>query len=298
MATKTSTAIVRSQKERVLALMQDIQDVYPSLFPTANLTEAEAYALAMVGEMQGLDPLNKEIYYLKKTDRDGVTTAIGVMPGIRGLRKHARNQIRFEGGRSANYWIDFERILDQPTKDILGAGEQDLVIVARMRDSVTMRQYLEMRQLVFGNDRSWTDLLKLAREDAADMNKIREAIEDNAAAILGKPPVTIGVGIVKSSEYAWDNGKIARPLKLKSGQSAAYMCDIRAERRAIYKRFDLVKIYGKFENTDAEDLIEEADYADVDAQEEEPAPEGGAQPEPEATRTEADILDELGYGKK
>ena len=142
--------------DEIVEIQGRIQSTYTSLFPnSALLTNEEAFALAQVGYMQGLDVFNKEIYYLK--GKDG--KSIGVMPGIRGLRKHAHRQIRYEGGRSANFWFEFFSVIDREEKSKVGAGDTDLVIKALLRDSVTMGNYLNMRQSIFGNRNGWMDLL-------------------------------------------------------------------------------------------------------------------------------------------
>lgn len=273
--------------EEITALKLRIEQTYPSMFPgSAKLSSDEAFALAQVGHLQGLDVFNKEIYYLKQT-KNGEVKSIGVMPGIRGLRKHAHRQIRYEGGRSASYWIDFVRIEDPTEKEKIGVGPTDLVTKAILRDTVTMGNYLNMRKQVFGNDRSWTDLLRLAREDGNAQTLVQKAIEDTAALILGNPPISIGYGIVKNFELKKDGQSVVRPLAMNSGQNPYYMAEIRAERRALYKRFDLEKQFGAIVD-DAEILAETVD-AQIDA-EEELAPETT-----EAPRTQAENLQQLGF---
>lgn len=272
--------------EEITALKLRIIQTYPSMFPgSSKLSDEEAFALAQVGHLQGLDVFNKEIYYLKQ-EKNGVVKSIGVMPGIRGLRKHAHRQIRYEGGRSASFWVEFQRVEDVQEKEKVGVGPHDLLTKAILRDTVTMGNYLNMRKQVFGNDRSWTDLLKLAREDGNAQTIVQKAIEDTAALILGNPPIVTGYGIVKNFELKKDGDKIKRPLEMFSGQNPYYMAEVRAERRALYKRFDLEKQFGAIVE-DVETLTEAID-AQVDAEEEHA-------PEVEAPRTQAENLSQLGF---
>jgi len=284
-----STAIQKSQFgeiNEIVDIQGRIQSTWKSMFPgAAVLTNDEAFALAQVGFMQGLDVFNKEIYYLKKIDKEGNPKSIGVMPGIRGLRKHAHRQIRFEGGRSANHWIEFERVADSE-KQSLGVGKDDIVIRAILRDSVTMGNYLKMRKEIFSNDRSWADLLKLARQDGDAIELVRQAIEDSSAATLGKPPVFIGYGIIKKFEIKVDGTSIS----MYSGQNPYYMAEIRAERRALYKRFDLEKQFGAI-MPDAEYEAEILD-AQVEAEEENAPEESGA------PRTKEQNIQQLGFESK
>jgi hypothetical protein len=275
--------------EEIMEIQGRIQSTYTSLFPnSALLTNDEAFALAQVGYMQGLDVFNKEIYYLKQ-EKNGVVKAIGVMPGIRGLRKHAHRQIRYEGGRSANFWFEFFQIFDKDEKAKVGAGDTDLVIKGLLRDSVTMGNYLKMRRDIFGDRNSWADLLKIAKEDGDAIANVTKAIEGQSAAILGAPPIITSYGIVKNYELKKDGQNLVRPLQMVNTQNPYYMAEIRAERRGLYKRFDLEKQFGAITN-DVEDIVEAMD-GEIDAAEE-VIPETPASNE---TRTKEQNLNELGF---
>lgn len=272
--------------EVIADIQNRIQSTYTSLFPnSALLTNDEAFALAQVGYMQGLDVFNKEIYFLKTQ-----TKSIGVMPGIRGLRKHAHRQIRYEGGRSANFWFDYVLIIDKEEKARVGAGDTDLVVRASLRDSVTMNNYLSMRQSIFSNHSSWKDLLKLAQQEGDAVSIVQKAIEESAKSILGNPPIITSYGIIKNQELKHDGNNLVRPLQMTNTQNPYYMAEIRAERKALYKRFDLEKQFGAIIN-DAEDMAEVLE-GQVEA-DEELAPE----PIKDIThKTTAQNLAELGFG--
>jgi hypothetical protein len=281
--------------EEVTALKMRIVQVYPSLFPgSQQLTDAEAFALAQVGTMQGLDVFNKEIYYLKQEKWDPETRrkevkSIGVMPGIRGLRKHAHRQIRYEGGRSATFWIEYQQIIDKEEKTLVGAGDFDFVVKATLRDTVSMGNYLNMRQMIFSNHSSWKDLLKLASSEGDAVATVQTAIENTAKAILGNPPIIVSYGIVKNAELKKDdNKKLVLPLQMFSGQSPLYMAEIRAERRALYKRFDLEKRFGAI--VDDAELEAEAIDAEIEATEDQ-TPEAVT----EEPRTREQNISQLGF---
>ena len=212
------------------------------------------------------------------------------MPGIRGLRKHAHRQIRYEGGRSANFWFDYVLIIDKEEKARVGAGDTDLVVRASLRDSVTMNNYLSMRQSIFSNHSSWKDLLKLAQQEGDAVSIVQKAIEESAKSILGNPPIITSYGIIKNQELKHDGNNLVRPLQMTNTQNPYYMAEIRAERKALYKRFDLEKQFGAIIN-DAEDMAEVLD-GQVEA-DEELAPE----PIKDIThKTTAQNLAELGFG--
>jgi len=149
-----------------------------------------------------------------------------------------------------------------------------------------MGNYLKMRKDIFGSDRSWGDLLKLAKSEGDSVAIVQRAIEDSAASILGKPPVFIGYGIIKKYELKIDNLNVV----MFSGQNPFYMAEIRGERRALYKRFDLEKQFGAI-IPDAELETEFID-AQVEADEEQ-APEDTGVPRSAETN-----LKDLGFTPK
>lgn len=283
---------VYGNKADLQELSTRILESYKSLFPgAATLTVEEAFALAQVGHIQGLDVFNKEIYYLKQV-RNGETKSIGVMPGIRGLRKHARRQIRYEGGRAANFWFDFVQIIDREEKARAGAGESDLVVKGFLRDTVTMQAYLSMRQTIFSNLSSWGDLLKLSREDSNAVGAVSKAIEESAKEILGPPPIIVSYGIIKTFELKKDGDKIARPLVMVNGQNPYYMAEIRAERRGLYKRFDLEKSFGTYDD----ESVQIAEAIDAEIEEAETIEEPAAPAAPDTgRRTLQQNLSTLGF---
>lgn len=286
----TQSAIVL-RKAEIENLQEEIQANYLALFPNAaKLTAGEAKALAQVGLSQGLNVFNKEIYYLKQV-KDGVEKAIGPMPGIRGLRKHAHRQMIYEGGAGASYWIQYQQVTDPQEKDRAGAGATDLVIRGELRDTVTMTAYMKIRSMIFVNLSSWGDLLKISSDASGDVNAVRRAVEDVALESLGKPPVVISYGIVKTYELKKEGQNIARPLQMTNGQNALYMAEIRAERRALYKRFDIEKTFGSL---DAEAEVEKMDSEFIDGEfSEDYQPEDKHQEQKE--RSQSQDLRDLGF---
>ena len=175
----------------------------------AKLSDDNALALAAYSRLHGLDPFNGECYFLvreKKNDRGEVVgrEELGVYPGIRGKRKVAKQQLsRFDP--QATYKIDYLVV----GSDAVGlkplAGEIALVIEAQLRDTVSTSAYL-------------AEFYKL-QSLKADGDLIR--------AVLGKPPVWTGFGIVKTSEL--------RYIKM----SPMALAKKRAESDATNQRFDL-----------------------------------------------------------
>jgi len=202
---------VYGNKEGIVELQKRIIRLLPSLMPQSErLSHDEALALAQVAYLHGLSPFNQEIYYLK--GKEG--RSLGVMPGIRGYRKAARRQL----GERESYWLDFvpcnaqdAGIIDDP---------RAIAIKCILRDSITMGRYLAMSK----------EVASIYRAQTVGDNSPLIGWKDELHDILGKPPVFIGYGIVRSTEF--DRMKTAR-------LSVNHQAEIRAERQALRLRFDL-----------------------------------------------------------
>lgn len=254
-------------RDEVKELQARIITMMPSLMPNASLlTPIESMALAQVALAHGLSPFNNEIYYLKAGEKN-----LGVFPGIRGYRKAAHRQMRREGG---SYWLS-EPMHVSPVE--YGGDAGDLCTVYELRDSVTMGEYLKLRTMIFQMNHLPDNILKMAKEDGEALTILRNMIEQTALEILGKPPVTFGVGIVKKFE-------IENRLK-KAGLSPTHISAIRAERAALRKRFDLDLVFGG-----NDEMWREADALDVETEviEDETA-------KAETPKTADQLVKELGY---
>lgn len=265
--TKEIATIPFGTRDEVKELQARLVNMLPTLMPNAaQLTHDEAMSLAQVALAHGLSPFNNEIYYLKSGDRN-----LGVFPGIRGYRKAARRQIRRDGG---TYWMSEPMLVDARKH---GGEEGDICTVYELRDSVTMGAYLKLRGMVFEINRLPADILKMAKEDGEAMTILKNMIEQTALELLGKPPVTIGVGIVKKYE--------AENRIKKAGLSPTHISAIRAERAALRKRFDLDLVFGGSDETWQEVDAIDATVENIDAE----------AAKTDAPRTEKQNLKELGF---
>lgn len=91
-----------------------------------RLNEGEALALAQGAISHGLDPFNGEIWFIP---------GAGLMAGIKGLRKAARQQIR------GNFWTEFEEIVDPDQRQRLMIPDDALAFRCILRDSETILAY-------------------------------------------------------------------------------------------------------------------------------------------------------------
>jgi len=226
----TESSITKSQSVVNLITNADIEAArkIKMLLPYgAKLTDDNALALAAYSRLHGLDPYNGECYYLvreKKNDRGEVVgrEELGVYPGIRGKRKVAKQQLsRFDP--QATYKIDYLVVGPDAVGLKPAAGEIALVIEAQLRDTVSTSAYL-------------AEFYKL-QGMKADGDLIR--------AVLGKPPVWTGFGVVKSTEL--------RYIKM----SPMALAKKRAESDATNQRFDLPFADDALADDLAPDLIAE-----------------------------------------
>ena len=128
-----------------------------------KLNENQALALAQGAIAHGLDPFNGEIWYIPGS---------GLMAGIKGLRKAARQQI------DGSFWTEFLEITDPDERNLYLIPDKALAFKCIIRDSETIRTY--------------SDGWKRLKEDGVPV----EIIPD----VLGKRPYSTGVGYIKDGE--------------------------------------------------------------------------------------------------
>jgi hypothetical protein len=167
-----------------------------------------------------------------------------------------------------------------------GGENDDICVVYELRDSVTMGEYLRLRQMIFESNRLPADILKLTQKESEAITAIQEAINQSALSILGTPPIVRGVGIVKRYEA---EGRIK-----SAGLNPIHIAKIRAERAALRLRFDLDLVFGGNDET-----WQETELIDIQAEavEDETAhkdSEGSKQYPRE--KAEQQALKELGFG--
>ena len=200
------------------------------LLPYGNkLTDDNALALAAYSRLHGLDPFNGECYFLVRDKKDQQGNVIGreelgVYPGIRGKRKLAKLQLQSidpEGSYRIDYLIvgpDAVGLKPQP-------GEISVVVQAELRDSQSTARYI-------------ADTIQLSKA-GIDTDTIK--------AIMGKPPVWTGYGVVKQSEV--------RYIK----QTPIVLAKKRAESDATNQRFDLPFSDDALADDIAPDIVNEQD---------------------------------------
>ena len=147
-------------RDTVRELQERLQIMIPG---GAKLGKAELTALAQGAILHGLDPLNGEIWYISGS---------GLMIGVKGLRKKAREQVK------GNFWIDFREITNMEERTRLRIPIGALAFEARLFDSENIRAYVDAVGQMTKAGIPW------------------EGVKD----ILGDKPYTSGYGILAAGE--------------------------------------------------------------------------------------------------
>ena len=161
LATRKETRIAPwGDRAEIREIAQRVQLMAPG---AKKLSENEALALAQGAVAHGLDPFNGEIWFIPGS---------GLMTGIKGLRKAAKNQI------TGNYWPEFSEITDPDERARLFIPKEALAYRCLIRDSDTIRAYSE----------AWKHLAE---------NKVPVKV---IPTLIGEKPYTEGVGYYEVGE--------------------------------------------------------------------------------------------------
>lgn len=160
---------VYANKEDVKDLATRIQNTLPVMPGAKGLDGGESLALAQIALAHGLDPFNGEVWHLKNKQGQ----SLGIMVGIKGLRKSARRESARD---DSTYWIDFIRVEPSKYDEI----EPTVVWECQLRDTTTVQAY------------------------AKSIHEMTDAgiPYGEAQSMLGGAPVSIGVGIATPSEHS------------------------------------------------------------------------------------------------
>jgi hypothetical protein len=246
--------LVTSELDQKLAALYKKQLPYGE-----HLSDDAALALATFTRAHDLDARNGEAYFMIKPIKDPDNNweivgyeEMGVYAGIKGVRKLANRQLR-EVDPQAHYTTEFTK--STPEACGLKHKAKDIVLVMRceLRDSVSMGRYI-------------VNVTKLVSQ--AGYTK------QEAEALLGKPPIWVGYGVVTHKELRWIS---MTPLALANK---------RAESDASRQRFSLPFATEGL----AEDL--QAEIAASVMNQKAEAPEVQV-----VHRDPDEILGELGYGE-
>jgi hypothetical protein len=156
--------LYQQEHEAVQRMRETLQKLMPG---GTKLNPDEAEAVAHVAVQHKLDPFNGEVWGLKGNNGKWY----GVMVGIKGLRKHARQQMRDLDG---SYWTTLMRV--DPAK--YSAAKHCIVYECHLYDTQNTQAYTHA---------------------VHDLREAGVPYED-VIAMLGKSPKVVGVGIFTPGE--------------------------------------------------------------------------------------------------
>lgn len=163
----TQLATVANQTLQVWGTRDDVRELTERLqlmLPGGkNLNPNDVRALAQGAVAHGLDPLNGEIWMIPGR---------GLMIGVKGLRKKAREQVQ------GNFWIEFREITNAEERSRYGIIAGALAFEARLFDSENIRTYTEAVSMMTKAGIPW------------------DAVKE----MIGSKPYTSGVGVLKPTE--------------------------------------------------------------------------------------------------
>lgn len=135
-----------------------------TMLPGADkLNAGQRLALAQGALAHGLDPFNGEIWMIPSR---------GLMIGVKGLRKKAREQVK------GNFWCEFVEITDADYRRRQRIPDAALAYECRLFDSENLRTYAETCERLLKAGIPW------------------EAVEK----MVGAKPYTVGIGVLLAGE--------------------------------------------------------------------------------------------------
>jgi len=206
------------------AELKDLGGRIKAMMPGGQVyTDQEAMGLAQLCLAHDLDAFNGEAWLIKVRGESR-----GMMVGIKGLRKHAKNQSPYWGLGGADRIGGFRRILDPAELELYKATPKDIVYELVIVDKERVSE--------------WIDLVKKMMDAGLDPS------------VIGDCPTTVGIGVWKQGEST----------KMQPNQAAMY----RAERDAIRRRFDVnFAVRGlDVQIADATDEVDEAEHINGDVE--------------------------------
>lgn len=167
MATEQAVAIRSSGAMAAWASRDEVRELDSRLammLPGADkLNTGQRLALAQASLAHGLDPFNGEIWMIPGR---------GMMIGVKGLRKKAREQVK------GNFWTEFVELADPDARRRMRIPEGALAYECRLFDSENLRTYANTCEQLLKAGIPW----------------------DAVSKMVGSKPYTPGVGVLKAGE--------------------------------------------------------------------------------------------------
>lgn len=160
--TKTNGAGMAAWGDRgdVRELDTRLQQMLPG---ADKLNQGQRLALAQGSLAHGLDPFNGEIWMIPGR---------GLMIGVKGLRKKAREQVK------GNFWCEFIELTDPDYRKRQRIPDAALAYECRLFDSENLRTYAETCERLLKAGIPW----------------------DAVSQMVGSKPYTVGIGVLAAGE--------------------------------------------------------------------------------------------------
>jgi hypothetical protein len=189
----------------------------------AGLSADQRWVLAQFSLSLGLNPFLGEAHYITADYAGGPE---GPFVGIAGRIRKSQEQLKREGGNSATMRYEFRALTDEEKIMYLiptGAVAQ----LCELRDDVTMNAYVENLK---GVQFVFEAVCKM--QPNADPIRIVEQI-------IGKRPVTVGIGYLTEFEAKGVNAKKSGEAKTRNHYPVVEKAQKRALNAALKKRFHI-----------------------------------------------------------
>lgn len=200
-----------------------------------KLTPTEAYALAQIALVHGLDPWNGEVWALK--DKEG--NSLGVMVGIKGHRRAAKKELE-KHDPEAVYFLTFERLRSDECIEF-GYSEKAIGYACMLRDNVSFD--------------AWVRMMTSAKAAGLDNDACYQA--------AGKHPVVIGYGFFDADgEFPATKGTKPRP-----GSVAMRRAEADALKRRFSLPFEFAEQLDAMDDEQIEPTAQDEEYLEAEAAE-------------------------------
>lgn len=188
--TTTTGLTVWGSRDEVRELNARLTTMALSLPGGARLDRQSILALAQASIAHNLNPLNGEIWIIPGS---------GLMIGIKGLRKKAREQL----GEGGNFEVSYRLIVNAEEKAALNIPAAAIAYEATLTDSVSIETYVQQNERLLTKGMPW----------------------EKVAEMMGPRPCSKGIGFALPTE--------------KSKMGTAQLAMKRAEAHVIKQKFDV-----------------------------------------------------------
>lgn len=240
----STVLMVADNEEQIVLATRKLMRLAPG---GSKLNKEDAGLLAVASFLTGLNPWNSEIYMTRQ----------GIMIGVAGVRRKAKEMLMYESGNAAdNFHVDFQPAVAGVDTDF---EDGDIAYVATITDDASTRTWRK-------HVKSFIDMAKGLGMDGGE-------VWDKSVALAGPRPSVSAVAVVRKGEQFGQSGQ--------DKWDRHERCKKRAEKWALRKRFTTLLI-------DSQDIpVHEVNLMDITSKIDDV--------EPASKQTEKQILSDMGF---